>query len=96
MFHVRDRAAIRSVLPKAYCAVVIDLVYSVWPCVSGLSIFAMLVLLNHHLVTCLVGVRDALCIFPFIVLDYHPLSSFLYVLPIGLETDIVDGVSAKH
>ena len=50
----------------------------------------------HDLVTNLIGVWEALGVFPFVVLKDELLLSILNVLPVRLEGDVEHGISAKH
>ena len=60
------------------------------------AVFALWVLLDNDFVTCIVGVRDALSVLSFVILDDKLLLSILNALPIGFKAHVVNSVSLKH
>ena len=57
--------------------------------------FAVWIAPNHNSVSYRVLVENATGIFPRIVLEDKLLLAFLYVLPVGLEGHIEDGISSE-
>ena len=68
--------------------IVIDCMDRVRSFVAIFSVFPLRILENHDRVTYLVGVRDAFCILPFIILDDKALLAILNIFPVSFETYI--------
>ena len=77
-------------------AIVINLADRVRPLVEGLPMLSAWVLLDHNMVSHGVCVVLASGILAFVVLDDKLLLSLLDVVPIGLEANVQERVSAEH
>ena len=58
--------------------------------------FAVWVLVNHHLVACIVGAFNAFGVFTSVVLDDESLLAVFDALPVSLEQYVEDGIAVKH
>ena len=91
-----DCSSISSVLPELDCAIVVHSVYSVRTLKSWLSVLPVLILLNHHRVTYLVGMRSSSRVLSLIILANQALPAFFDELPVSFESYIINRIVIKH
>lgn len=93
---LRDGSTPTGVLLEPHGSIFMDFRYCVRTSMFFESKFTLRVLVDRNLVADLVFVRDALGVFPFVVLANKPGLSFLDESPIRFEVHVVQLVTVKN